>query len=132
MNATPANSMYVGGLQAPMTLPAFRPPAAAAGGTGALMRRGMMPPPHPRLRMPLQQPASPSSSSDEEAQRPVGRPQKTASARRDKTAGLCSDHIAAAWDLSLASGNEHVPKIITNDTIIFFLSYNQHCANFKP
>ena len=28
--------------------------------------------------------------------------------------------------------NESVPKIILNDTIIFFLNCNQHFGNFKP
>jgi len=29
-------------------------------------------------------------------------------------------------------GNENVPKITINDTIIFFLNRSQHFGNFKP
>jgi len=31
-----------------------------------------------------------------------------------------------------ATGNASVPKIIVNDTIVFFLNCNQHFGNLKP
>ena len=35
-------------------------------------------------------------------------------------------------DIDTVIGNESVPKIIINDTVIFFLHCNQHFGNFKP
>ena len=36
------------------------------------------------------------------------------------------------FDGAAAAGDDSVPKIIINDTIIFFSNCNQHFGNFKP